>query len=794
VTISTLDCALLSLSPANKGGKLLVMSTNPYRAQGSRYPDDREEQIPAVEGEEVHSGPSFDQMSWAEIRDVHGVATEGGRQVLGWALSILAILWTAYAAWSAGRTQAAEPLTSPQIAQWVALLTGPLALIGLGWLMFGRTRRKESEKFTRSVIAMRTEARALQDVLAALQIQIADNHRSLGVMAGDLMGLGDQAATRLGHVTTQLNEGSRTLAEHGLALDRAAEAARTDIGVLLSDLPQAEDSARRMADTLREAGRTALQQASQFEAQVGQLSTQAQQANVIVSEASQRLLANLAQIETAGNTAAASVSDAGGATRSMVEQLLAHSAEALTEIRTGVDAQAAAVSALVAQSQAGIARAGIDASEMLGERLASASATLDGLTARIAEQERASQRLIADLDTGMAALDERFMDLARSGDERAGHVQTALNRLRTELEELSATTSAQDSSLGGLADRTLRLREGLDELGLALAGQMSATLGEAEAGAARLLASAEAARPHIEQMRDAAIEAENRIESGASNVETQQERLATLMTSVDLGVGQAEQRLTELSAAIAAASEEAGRLSHETGPALVSALVQVREAASHAAERAREAIAKVIPESASNMSEATRQALEKAVRESVESKLAELDKVAAHAVNTAREASDKLTAQMLSIGQSAVALEAHIERSREAQMKDSGEEFARRVALLMDAMNSAAIDVQKILSDEIDDKAWAHYLKGNRGVFTRRAVRLLGGTESRSIVAQYESDPEFQNAVNHYVHDFEAMLRRVLAERDGGMIAITLMSGDMGKLYAALAQAVERKR
>ena len=47
----------------------------------------------------------------------------------------------------------------------------------------------------------------------------------------------------------------------------------------------------------------------------------------------------------------------------------------------------------------------------------------------------------------------------------------------------------------------------------------------------------------------------------------------------------------------------------------------------------------------------------------------------------------------------------------------------------MDLMNSASIDVQKILSDEVDDKAWNHYLKGNRGVFTRRAVRLLGGTE-----------------------------------------------------------------
>jgi hypothetical protein len=768
------------------------MSISPHRAPSDQLPSTTEESFPVYEG--FQPEPQFDQLSWTAAQDEDEVASAGGRMVLGWALGVLALLWTGYTAWSAGRTLADQPLSSPMVAQWVAILTGPLALMGLVWLMFGRTRRKEAEHFTRSVIAMRTEAHALQDVLGALSRQINENHAALGVMAGDLMGLGDQAATRLGAITSDLNAGSRTLAEHGAALDRAAEAARTDIGVLLSDLPQAEDSARRMAETLREAGRSATEQAAGFEQQVGQLANQAQQADAIVQEASQRLLAHLTNIESAGATAARQVSDASTETGSMVDALLARSAEALAEIRGGIDTQAAAVAALVAQSQAGIGRAGIDASEMLGERLATAGTALDGLSSRIAEQERTAQRLMADLDTGLAALDERFLDLARSGDERASHVQTALSRLRGELESLSSATASQDSSIDSLAQRTVQLREGVDQLGLVLQGEMATTLGEAEAGAARLLASAEAARPHVDSMRDAAVDAANRIEAGASNVDAQQERLAALMTSVDLGVSQAEQRLTELSAAIAAAGDEASRLSGETGPALVAALVQVREAASHAAERAREAIAKVIPESASELSEKTRIALEAAVREGVEAKLVELDQVATRAVETAREASDRLTAQMLSIGQSAAALEAHIERSREAQRNDSGEEFARRVSLLMDSMNSASIDVQKILSDEIDEKAWNSYLKGNRGVFTRRAVRLMAGTESRAIAAQYDSDPEFQAAVNRYVHDFEAMLRRVLAERDGGMIAVTLLSSDMGKLYAALAQTIKRLR
>ena len=49
------------------------------------------------------------------------------------------------------------------------------------------------------------------------------------------------------------------------------------------------------------------------------------------------------------------------------------------------------------------------------------------------------------------------------------------------------------------------------------------------------------------------------------------------------------------------------------------------------------------------------------------------------AVELARHASERLTQQMLSIGQSAVALEAHLEQSREAQRKDDGEDFGRRV-------------------------------------------------------------------------------------------------------------------
>ncbi len=282
--------------------------------------------------------------------------------------------------------------------------------------------------------------------------------------------------------------------------------------------------------------------------------------------------------------------------------------------------------------------------------------------------------------------------------------------------------------------------------------------------------------------------------AASADIVSQEDRLAALLAQVDDGVAGAQSRLSELASLIVSVGREAEGLSSQTGPALVSALVQVKETAAHAAERAREAIEAVIPASAGKLSAEVAEALEKVIRESVEERLREVETSAARAVDSARAASERLTGQMLAIGQTASALEAHMEQTREDQREKDSEAFARRVALLIDSMHSAAIDVGKILSDEIDDKAWGHYMKGDRAVFTRRAVRLIGASEARPIRAHYDSDMEFRRSADRYVHDFEAMLRRVVAEREGGMMAVALMSSDMGKLYAALAQGIDKRR
>ncbi len=737
--------------------------------------------------------PGFDEQSWNYVAEEPQSVTAGGRAILGWALGILAAIWLAFSAWSAGQALAARSLTSPELASWVAVAAGPLALLGLVWLMFGRTRRKEAEAFTRSVIAMRSEAQSLEGLLGVLRQRIDENHGALRSISDQLMGLGDQAAARLGAASTELEGSAQRIAAQGEALDRAAGMARVDMGVLLDDLPRAEAQARSMAELLQSAGATALGQAVQYEKQVGALAERTRDADRLIAEATQRLVAGLTEVDSRSSVALAQVEQVHGTSTGAIDALLSRSAEALEQIRSGIDLQSQAVSALVDQARTGMHQSGIEAADAIGNRLSAAQNSLDGLAAQVSEQDAASQRMIAGIGSGLAALDERFASLAQDGDRRAAMISESLIRVQGELDAIAARSGSHEGAMEQLADRMSGLRLSLDGLTADIEGQLATALGDAQGGADRLLETSAAARPYIESTRDAAIEAGKRLEHGTHAIETQHDRLAALLAAVDTGVGGAERRLGELASGIAAAEAEAGKLSAETAPALVAALLQVRETAAHAAERAREAISAVIPASAGQLSEAARDALEKVVRETLINQLAEVEQVTARAVDSARGASERLTSQMISIGQSAAALDQHFAETSETQRQRDSESFARRVSLLIDSMHSASIDVGKILSDEVDDKAWSAYLKGDRGVFTRRAARLMGNAEARAIDAHFETDLEFQQSVNRYVHDFEAMLRRVTADRDGGALAVTLMSSDMGKLYAALAQVVSRR-
>lgn len=726
---------------------------------------------------------------WAEAETQ---PMSSGAKALAWLLSLLALGWTGFAVWTLTRTNSTPTL--PEIVTSIAMVSGPLILIGLAWMIFGKTQRRETERFTRAVQAMRSESTALESILQIVTVRLEETHARLSNEAAKLMALGDEASDRLGRVTHYLSKETATLDKKAEQLESAANLARVDIGVLLHDLPRAEEQARAVAEAMKDASFTAHAETGQLESQLSALVARGREADEVVGGAAQRLAAHLARIQSSTVTAATQLDQAATSMTSAVDDTMARTAEAVDAARASLEAQGQGMLAMIEHSRAALEQAGEESGRNLAQRLESVTSQIETLAAHLAAQDAASQALVASLGTGLTDLDARFAALGESGTASNEQLGSSMEHVRAAVQHLHAEIGGGHDRAAELIGRAQEMAEALAGITQQLQGDIPEALARVEEQAGQTRSATESLAPMVEIIQVGALDAATQIAAAEASIARQQTSLDALLNQMRSHVSSIEDQLRSLEDAATGADAAAGKMVTDTGPELIEALIRVREAANQAAERARETIAAIIPQAASQLGDASRQAVSQAMAGTVEHQMNELALLSERAVEAARQASERLTRQMVTIGESAAAVEARIDAARESREEQDAQSFSRRVALLIESLNSTAIDVTKILSNEVTDSEWAAYLKGDRGVFTRRAVRLLDNGEAREIARHYDSDHEFREQVNRYIHDFEAMLRRVLSEREGNALSITILSSDMGKLYVALAQGIERIR
>jgi hypothetical protein len=302
------------------------------------------------------------------------------------------------------------------------------------------------------------------------------------------------------------------------------------------------------------------------------------------------------------------------------------------------------------------------------------------------------------------------------------------------------------------------------------------------------------AKPELLALVTAAESTHDAIEAIADVVTQQRDALARTSDALVATLRNGQGEASKLEQIVGATVDSARRFAEHGAPQLVEALERVRDTAVGAADQARSTLEQVVPNAAQTLAQASSAALRQSVDSSVRRQLGELAETTEAAMAAATRASERLTQQMLALTEATALVEERLDTARAKHEANDADHFARRVSLLIEALNSSAIDITRAFSQEVSDSAWAAYLRGDRGVFTRRAVKLLDHGETREIARLYGSDENFRDQVNHYIHDFEAMLRQILALRDGAPMSVTLISSDMGKLYVALAQAIERLR
>ena len=705
---------------------------------------------------------------------------------------ITAIGWLVLIVMSHGGLSAGSTLSD--IATMIRDASAPLALIGVVYLLVVRTSRSETSRFGRISAGLRAERSRLEATIASVALRLDSERAAITDHAEQLMSVGDDAADRLRSISDKLRQDIDVAARNAEALKLAAGAARRDVTALIGDIPQAQAQTLDMTEALQSAGLAAHEQAGALDSQIATLVARGREADEVAGGAAQKLAAHLARVEGVTESAGAHLSQAAATITTAIDGALDRAAMATDAARQGMEAQGATLLALVEQGQAAIKRTGADSAEAVAQRVADVTGRIEALGVLLSGHRETSEKLIADLESGITRIDDKFATIDGEALARHERLSGALAALGGHATTLAASLESGSMSAETMIGRAETLMMALD----AATREIDETL---PAAFARLDTHADASRakiaevaPQVAQIeREASATLDRLIEAEAA-LAKQGAALDELSDRVEAKLAAGKTAAADLVAAVEGADARTREIADGAGQTLVDAMVRVRETAQTAAERAREALAAVVPDSADRLSAAVKQALSDAVSGQVQAQIGELAATAENAVASANAASDRLMRQMLTIAETSAQVEARIADAR-GEIEDADRDtFAGRVALLIESLNSTAIDVAKIMSNDVTDSAWSAYLKGDRGVFTRRAVRLLDAGEVREVARHYDSDPEFRDQVNRYVRDFEAMLRNVLATRAGSPLSVTLLSSDMGKLYVALAQAIERLR
>lgn len=448
-----------------------------------------------------------------------------------------------------------------------------------------------------------------------------------------------------------------------------------------------------------------------------------------------------------------------------------------------------------------IARRSGESDERHAAALARLNQTLADFDAEARVRTEAQQTHASELAAHAQAISgeldgyvRQMADISAHGSQARASISESLTVLADKLVGSREALAGTDAAIARLTDGSVRLLELIQASAQHTSVELPAAMSASEAALSGIEARAQALGAVVAEAEQRGAALGTQLEAGHATLGSTLAELEIVHAA--LGRQTAEQRDTfaEVRTALTDAQAASKALAQSAQGELRDAIAALDEAARGAVANLQTMSAEAVAELAARLGEESASAIDRAMRTRAAEAVGSLEQAAAHAAGVGREAAVQLRDQLVKVGELAGNLERRVAQARARSQEQVDNDFARRVALITEALNSNAIDIAKAIDTEVTDTAWASYLRGDRGVFTRRAVRLLDAPEAKQIAQIYENDRDFRDHVARYIHDFEAMLRQLLSTRDGHALGVTLLSSDMGKLYVALAQAIERLR
>ncbi|OUS13953.1 hypothetical protein A9Q97_04235, partial [Rhodospirillales bacterium 47_12_T64] len=129
---------------------------------------------------------------------------------------------------------------------------------------------------------------------------------------------------------------------------------------------------------------------------------------------------------------------------------------------------------------------------------------------------------------------------------------------------------------------------------------------------------------------------------------------------------------------------------------------------------------------------------------------------------------------------------------RENKSANKRDAFLRGATILIDDLNSSAIDLNKILDQDLPEEYWKRYHKGDRSIFARSFLKKKDLYDTHEVKRYFETNQTFRNQVNRYMDQFDNLMSQARECDSEDVLAATFMTADVGKLYVLLARSLGR--
>ncbi|WP_372731978.1 hypothetical protein [Novosphingobium sp.] len=797
-------------------------------------------------------GASLSAASWTVDDEIVERSPATDFSWIGPVLAMVAVVvWSAFFVWAV-IVPSDNVIAPQQWAAWVSQWAMPVLLVLIVLLVAMRTSKREATRFGDISLSLARESAQLEKRLSSVNTELSLARDFIAAQSRDLEALGRIAVDRLSGSASKLEELVSLNRQRVDQIGDVSASALENMEKLRSQLPVIANSAKDVTNSIGNAGRTAHLQleemvagfqrlndfglaserqvasvrervqasidqftrASEELAQLAEgrfeaLSAQSAEHASIIAQTEEAALASWNERTVAHATSLRNALAQLGAEH---EALLGQSVERLAQfeetagsLTAMLDHQALKLDEELARRRAAAENAAMEHGQALNQRLGEIDsaiahrravieqAALDAtqaLAAKLAEVDQAIEtqrkKQVADVAQLGQTCDEisskvsTFSDVLRNsgeeGNKAVGTVEKAIADINSMLSDMRRAMTGTDTQISDLTDSAVRLLEIIQAGSDHTRMQMPEALRSTEAGLKGLENRVFTLRDTLREAGDGGRALSETVGGVHSEISSTLEDLRTAQTT------------------LAETKQDSAALSEQIEQRLNGAIASLSDAVRKAGTDLHTSTAKEIEALAAQFGEESSAAISRVMQGRAAELIGRLEQAIDAAASASRETAIQMRDQLTLVDGLAGNLEARVNRARERAEEQVDNEFARRAALITDSLNSSSIDIAKALSTDVSETAWASYLRGDRGIFTRRAVSLLETSEAKAVQAHYEAESDFREHVNRYIHDFEAMLRQLLSTRDGNSLGVTLLSSDMGKLYVALAQGIERLR